>query len=163
MKNSDGSVKRNTWTYSTKSIKLIDQVESLAPIVGLNAKKMKNGETLVFQTRFFHRINDSRKNDSKAEIISNYDKKVYCVTVDSGALVIKTENGNILICGNCSPFEHQATPMQRDIGLGFDDYEHEHILSDCWEDGVTHVDKYGYKWSANFKGWVQLRQLLENI
>ncbi len=51
-----------------------------------------------------------------------------------------------------SPLEHQATPMQYsankpDIG---------------WQPGETHVDRYGRKWSGNFRGWVQHRQLWQN-
>lgn len=53
---------------------------------------------------------------------------------------------------HASPFEHQATPMkepkQTDLYL--------------WEDGATHLDKYGNLWSGNFKGWIQHRQLITN-
>lgn len=60
-----------------------------------------------------------------------------------------------------SPFEHQATPLSNDIGIKTDDDSFEHVLLNCWEDGVTHVDRDGYKWSGNFRGWIQMRQLLE--
>ena len=30
-----------------------------------------------------------------------------------------------------------------------------------WEDGITHIDRNGNFWSANFKGWVQNRQLIK--
>lgn len=43
---------------------------------------------------------------------------------------------------HASPFEHQATP----------------ITDKDW--GVTHMDKDLNKWSGNFKGWVQYRQIL---
>lgn len=49
-----------------------------------------------------------------------------------------------------SPVEHQATPM-------------EHWMNDDvrgWEYGVTHCDRNDILWSGNFKGWVQLRQVL---
>lgn len=42
-----------------------------------------------------------------------------------------------------SAMEHQATP----------------IISD-WQEGVTHKDRNNDQWSGNFKGWIQLRQLL---
>jgi hypothetical protein len=31
-----------------------------------------------------------------------------------------------------------------------------------WEDAVTHMDKFGNFWSANFKHWAQHRQLIPN-
>ena len=49
-----------------------------------------------------------------------------------------------------SPFEHVCKmPTPKEIsGLG---------------NGFTHVDYKGDMWSGNFKGWIQYRQLLENI
>jgi hypothetical protein len=49
---------------------------------------------------------------------------------------------------HASPFEHQATPM-KNRAMG-------HI-----EPGYTHQDVYGYNWSANFRGWIQNRQLID--
>lgn len=48
---------------------------------------------------------------------------------------------------HASPFEHIATPMSD---------------SPSHEDGVTHKDNVGNYWSGNFKGWIQLRQTLDN-
>lgn len=54
-----------------------------------------------------------------------------------------------------SPVEHQATPV-------LEKYEWGDILGK-WPDGVTHLDREGNPWSANFKGWIQYRQLLGKI
>lgn len=54
-----------------------------------------------------------------------------------------------------SPVEHQATPVS-------ERYEWGDILGK-WPDGVTSVDRDGNPWSANFKGWIQYRQLLGKI
>lgn len=48
---------------------------------------------------------------------------------------------------HASPFEHVAKPMGD---------------SPSHEDGVTHKDDVGNYWSGNFKGWIQLRQTLNN-
>jgi len=48
---------------------------------------------------------------------------------------------------HASPFEHVAKPMS--------DSPHH-------ENGVTHKDNVGNYWSGNFKGWIQLRQTLDN-
>jgi thymidylate synthase ThyX len=53
-----------------------------------------------------------------------------------------------------TPMEHQATPMKRP--------DADDVLDDePWDPGVTHCDRKGVFWSANFRGWVQHRQLLQ--
>lgn len=44
-----------------------------------------------------------------------------------------------------SPVEHQATPIPD---------------NDIMYLGITHTDRHGQQWSGNFKGWIQLRQIL---
>jgi len=61
---------------------------------------------------------------------------------------------------HASPFEHQATPMEayKEVGLLIN-----HPTQPMsWELGVTHVDRQSNLWSANFKGWIQHRQLIKN-
>ena len=55
----------------------------------------------------------------------------------------------LLEAGHMSPFEHQAIPMTCIWDLIW-----------CTEEGVTHMDKGGDYWSANFQGWLQHRQWL---
>lgn len=50
-----------------------------------------------------------------------------------------------------SPVEHQATPMKQ---------TRESWQGGVWELGITHVDRKGTYWSANFRGWIQLRQII---
>lgn len=50
--------------------------------------------------------------------------------------------------GHMSPFEHQAQPMP----IQFE--------SPIFEEGMTHMDKWGVMWSGNFRNWIQYRQLL---
>lgn len=57
---------------------------------------------------------------------------------------------------HASPFEHQATPISE---LVDDECDKPWIY---WPNGVTHVDKEGRLWSANFCGWIQHRQLIPN-
>lgn len=58
---------------------------------------------------------------------------------------------------HASPFEHQASPME-------DIYESDNFLrsTELWPQGVTHRDRNGDYWSANFCGFIQHRQLLDN-
>ena len=57
----------------------------------------------------------------------------------------------LLEAGHMSPFEHQATPMD----FAKDTYEL------TWEKGVTHRDRKDNLWSANFRGWIMYRKLLD--
>lgn len=54
----------------------------------------------------------------------------------------------LLEAGHMSPLEHQLSPMESPK----DNYN--------FEKGVTHIDRYGWKWSGNVRGWYQYRQLI---
>lgn len=54
-----------------------------------------------------------------------------------------------------SPFEHQATPIKTSESAA-----HYDLIT---MNGVTHMDYKGALWSGNFKGWVQNRQLIQQI
>lgn len=49
--------------------------------------------------------------------------------------------------GHMSPLEHQGSPMWP-------------IVGEIWGDGVTHYDKHWQRWSGNFRGWIQYRQIV---
>jgi thymidylate synthase ThyX len=57
-----------------------------------------------------------------------------------------------------SPTEHQATPMS----MNFFCFDCQKDGDECWEHGVTHLDKLGKFWSNNFCGWIQHRALIAN-
>lgn len=57
-----------------------------------------------------------------------------------------------------SAMAHQATPMKkRRLGVSvnwpFD--------PETWEPGISHVDRNGQPWSAQFRGWIMHRKLIE--
>jgi thymidylate synthase ThyX len=54
---------------------------------------------------------------------------------------------------HASPVEHQATPVRPNLSF---------ITPDTWPTGVTHQDRTGRLWSANFCGWIQHRKQLPN-
>lgn len=76
----------------------------------------------------------------------------HCAAVSYGnKLEIDPERGKRLYAkllknGHFSPFEHVAFPMK---------------AQEDWAQGETHRDKKGNRWSANFKGWIQYRKLVE--
>ena len=51
-----------------------------------------------------------------------------------------------------SPTEHQGQVMQYD----------QNVPSYQWQNGITHARRDGSLWSANFRGWIQARQLISN-
>lgn len=62
---------------------------------------------------------------------------------------------------HASPFEHQASPMLINTGADYYDIVGRDVPQGIeFEEGATHMDRLGYMWSANFKGWIQHRQLI---
>ena len=82
----------------------------------------------------------------------------------------KTENViSKLFTGNkvhASPSEHQATPIPQKLdNIGFvkqNGHFVPYLDTSAWPEGVTHIDRKGNLWSANFKHWIQNRQLIPN-
>lgn len=92
----------------------------------------------------------------------NYEKAIKCSVARCARVSYMNHNNSpdvekdialadrLLEAGHMSPFEHQATPMD----FAKDTYEL------TWEKGVTHRDRKDNLWSANFRGWIQYRQLI---
>lgn len=55
-----------------------------------------------------------------------------------------------------SPTEHQAIAMRNTKASLIN-----RVFPSTWEKGVSHMDKDGYFWSSNLKGFVQHRKLME--
>lgn len=162
LKNSDGSLKRKTWTYSTTTKRLRDDILNIAPFLGMWAIENKLGKTpngktcygISFQTRQYIRLNDPRKNSKgiketyvKIEQVEN--ERFYCVSVPNGALVVR-KNGFTVISGNCSPFEHIAIPFT----------EEEHMIRRKAFDILNNNGINGNQvmYNGNFIGWNQERK-----
>lgn len=64
---------------------------------------------------------------------------------------------------HASPFEHQATPITQPIWtIELFNQTSQANGSFAWEEGVTHMNRYGEFCSGNLKGWKQHRQLIPN-
>lgn len=112
LRNSDGSEKRSTWTYSTTSSKLAQAIQ----IIALHAGEVVHlGISLRSEQKPEHKplhrlmvlsrmrepvINQSKRNTSRVP----YDGTVYCAHTRTGVLVVR-RNGKIVLSGNCTPFE----------------------------------------------------------
>ncbi len=67
---------------------------------------------------------------------------------------------------HASPAEHLSSPSFRESAFTMTKSGHEYVtmLMDPmkWEKGITHIDREGKFWSAQFKNWIQYRQLIPN-
>ncbi len=116
LRNSDGSIKRGAWCYSTSSKELSEQIQ----VVGFHAgeavqlnkpQEYGYGEAiygLMFMSRMTHPvINQGKRNTSRVP----YSGKVYCAETSTGVLVVR-RNGKVVLSGNSSPFEMGAIKVR---------------------------------------------------
>ena len=108
--NSDGSKKRNSYTFSTTSQQLIVDLNRLCVTLGkvakFNKSKPKNEiHNECYKIMILNRSTSPRIWSKRNEIIKRtYNGNVYCATSTTGLLLVR-RNGCQLICGN-SPFRH---------------------------------------------------------
>jgi thymidylate synthase ThyX len=98
----------------------------------------------------FEETNESISFESLRLISAARCARVSYLNHDNSAPDIKKDlelAQRLLADKHLSPFEHQARPMDLNVG-GF-------------VNGQTHMDKNGDMWSANFKSWIQNRQLVD--
>jgi thymidylate synthase (FAD) len=111
LRNSDGSEKRCTWTYSTTSSKLAQAVQLLALHAGTVVHIGEPQPSMKPEHKPLHRlmvlsrmrepvINQGKKNTSRVP----YDGTIYCARTRTGVLVVR-RNGKIVLSGNSTPFE----------------------------------------------------------
>lgn len=130
LKNSDGSIKRNTFVYSTTSEKLKDQLQALASLNGFTftVSKIIQNNVPIYRLNYSSRITPeiinqpSRMYGNQIEEWKHYKGKVYCVTVSTG-LVIVRRNGKVCISGN-TPFERGLV----EVNIICDQASHIHLL-----------------------------------
>lgn len=103
LRNSDGSQKRKTFTYSSNSLQLINALQ----IIGLHAgyavsinKSQKNTHKAMFMTNPDAVINQGIVNTSWVK----YEGYVYCAKTRTGILIVR-RNGKVVLSGNTTPSE----------------------------------------------------------
>lgn len=173
LKNSDGSIKRNTWLYSTSSEELKDRIQIFAPLIGLTVTgidkqdddRLNPNYRIMFGTNNRILVNDSRKKDKRVSI-EDYEGKVYCVEVPSNGIIIR-RNNKTLIIHNCSPAEHIAQAMTEKEYM----YSVKGVLTDVgceterYEEGFSEdllVNKKIQGWCHNLRGFKSYRSMLPN-
>lgn len=120
--NSDGSMGTNTKTvtFTSTSYNIIQWINNVAAIGGFTASfrgvchetPVHNPVYKILLLDTAYTINnDSRNPDSKVRITSKTEN-VYCVTVSTGLIIVRGDNGVTSICGNCAMLEHGAVYLK---------------------------------------------------
>jgi thymidylate synthase (FAD) len=111
LRNSDGTIRRNTWSYSTTSKILSEQIQALAAINDLKftcCVENKDNENhsdlylLRMTDRIYPRVETNQMNRSRTynQKWVDYTGEIHCATVSTGALIVR-RNGKVAVCGNC--------------------------------------------------------------
>jgi len=117
-------------------------------------------ERLLVNGNVEYRANDETISSSEAKLISSSVCAQLSYRKADTSLQKAIKMSGMLIDGervHASPFEHQATPVSKTIDCG--DFA---AIFFNLPSGVTHVDVDGTICSANFKQWIQHRQLIKN-
>jgi thymidylate synthase (FAD) len=111
LRNSDGTTRRNTWSYSTTSKILSEQLQAIAAVNDLKftcSKEDRENEkhSEIYYLRMTDRIyprveiNQSTRSRTYTEEWVEYNGEIHCATVSTGALIVR-RNGKVAVCGNC--------------------------------------------------------------
>lgn len=111
LKNSDGTIRRNTWSYSTTSKILSEQLQAIAALNDLKftlTEEIRENENhsdvyyLRMSDRIYPRVEISQSTRSRTykEEWIDYSGEIHCATVSTGALIVR-RNGKVAVCGNC--------------------------------------------------------------
>ena len=123
--NSDGShgINTRTITFTSTSWNIIDWINKWATVAGYTVSfrgvchesPVHNPVyKILFLTTDYTINNDSRYADSKV-LITNKTENVYCVTVSTGLIIVRGDNGVTSICGNCAMLEHGTVYLRYDF------------------------------------------------
>lgn len=108
--NSDGCIKSTGVAFYNKSNYLIEWLLNYGCLLGYNVKEIcgnRNGTRCVWFRRCNKiNVNDCRKKKDFVRIYKVIQKPMYCVSVPSGLIMVKGDNGQTFICGNCRPLEY---------------------------------------------------------
>jgi len=116
LRNSDGTSRRNTWSYSTTSYELASQLQAIAAVNDLKftcVKEIRENPChndlycLRLTDRIYPRVEISQTPRSRTytEQWIEYNGQIHCATVSTGALIVR-RNDKVAVCGNC--LEHPA-------------------------------------------------------
>ena len=161
---SDGSIKRKTYTFSSTSLGLVEDLGILCTLIGLRMSKISTYTPKEKNHNLSYRVGiytskQQHVKSTRGEIYLQADNcKIYCCTVPSGMLMVR-RNGKQAVCGN-TPCEHQARVLSRkelDLYLRVTGATMGQVLS---TPGV-HMRDFDVSYFGNLNMWKSQRYLLE--
>jgi thymidylate synthase (FAD) len=115
MRITDGTQKRSSWSYDSTSKQVLDFLQAILHLNGLSGSYSFNnpnsGEEHT-NHKPCGRIHISKRREPRVEICQNnrsrsyvesiesYEGDVFCVTVSTGALLVRKDR-KVIVCGNC--------------------------------------------------------------
>lgn len=121
----DGNIRQNNLRYTNKYLSNVEFAQTIAVLAGLktkiihNPKKGYEGGYYVNMVRHhngFHQIHQTTKSTS------DYKGKTYCVTVPSGAIVLR-RNGKTFVGGNCDEIGTNILKNEELFSVGLEAYD----------------------------------------
>lgn len=115
MRIADGTQKRSSWSYASTSEQVLDFLQAILHLNGQSGSYSFNNPNLGeehtnhkpcgrihISKRREPRVETCQKNRSRSyvESIESYEGDVFCVTVSTGALLVRKDR-KVIVCGNC--------------------------------------------------------------
>jgi hypothetical protein len=133
----DGSVYAGRDSYFSVNKKLVDDFSELCVLLGMSVTiQNRNPSTtelpqggvaknpkMQYAANTRLRKTQELRNGSENNLCINtiyYNGNVYCVTTNTGAIVVK-RNGKVSICGNCYGMAFDAAPLNEDLTINWTD------------------------------------------
>jgi thymidylate synthase (FAD) len=163
MRITDGTEKRSSWSYDSTSKQVLDFLQAILHLNGLSGSYSFNnpnsGEEHT-NHKPCGRIHISKRREPRVEICQNnrsrsyvesiesYEGDVFCVTVSTGALLVRKDR-KVIVCGNCLEhpqivfncgyFPHSVMQQARThrTGVSFD------VQCLAGDTEITFVNSYG--------------------
>lgn len=121
----DGNIRQNNLRYTNKYLSNVEFAQTIAVLAGLKTKIIHNPKegyeggyyvNMVKHHNGFHQIHQTTKSTS------DYKGKTYCVTVPSGAIVLR-RNGKTFVGGNCDEIGTNILVNQELLSVGLEAYD----------------------------------------
>lgn len=112
LRESDGTVKRGAWEYSSTSKQVADAVQLLVLHAGGSAHIHTDADGYLHRVMVLSRmlepvVNQGKRNTRR----ESYDGLVFCAHTRTGVLVVR-RNGKIVLSGNSTPFEFAGMTIE---------------------------------------------------
>lgn len=111
LKNSDGSLKRGAWVYSTTSEQVAESLQILVLHSG-GSCSISCRDNYIYRVTVFSRMLEPVINQGKVNTTTmHYRGRIFCAHTRTGVLVVR-RNNKIVLSGNSTPFEGSGATFE---------------------------------------------------